>query len=75
MKWPGCSATFDEQRAAQRMLSLIHDALQLKTKHSDKGKIVKLFYNTMRIAAGVIYCLAAVYFVRQEVRNDNTMCG
>ncbi|MBX2962183.1 MAG: hypothetical protein KF687_06700 [Cyclobacteriaceae bacterium] len=66
---------FDEQRA--RTTDVEFDPtmpLQLKTKHSDKkGKIVKLFYNTMRIAAGVAVLLAAVYFVRQEVRNDNTI--
>ncbi len=43
------------------------------TKRAASGKLVKLFYNTMRIAAGVAVLLVAVYFVRQELRTDNAV--
>ncbi|MBX2946226.1 MAG: hypothetical protein KF725_10355 [Cyclobacteriaceae bacterium] len=43
------------------------------TKRAESGKLVKLFSNTMRIAAGVAVLLAAVYFVRQELRSDSTV--
>lgn len=43
------------------------------TKQADSGKLVKLFYSSMRIAAGVAVLLAAVYFVRQELRSDNAV--
>lgn len=43
------------------------------TKRVESGKLVKLFYNTMRIAAGVAVLLAAVYFVRQELRSNNAV--
>ena len=36
-----------------------------------KGKVVRLFYNAMRIAAGVAVLVLAVYFVRQEIRDEN----
>jgi hypothetical protein len=34
-----------------------------------RGKMVKFFYNTMRIAAGVTVLLTATWFVRNEVRK------
>lgn len=34
-----------------------------------KGKLVKLFYNSMRIAAGIAVLVMAVWFVRKEVRD------
>ena len=36
-----------------------------------QGKIRKLFYNTMRIAAGVAVLVVATWFVRNEIRNNN----
>ncbi|MBL0742581.1 hypothetical protein [Chryseolinea lacunae] len=35
-----------------------------------KGKTARLFYNTMRIAAGVTVLLTATWFIRREVRKD-----
>ena len=34
-----------------------------------RGKMVKFFYNTMRIAAGVTVLLTATWFIRNEVRK------
>lgn len=44
----------------------------VKTKirqHPPDGKVIKLFYNYGRIAAGLAVVIAATYFVRQEVRK------
>jgi hypothetical protein len=35
-----------------------------------KGKMVKLFYNSMRIAAGVSVLVVATWFVRKEIRES-----
>jgi hypothetical protein len=35
-----------------------------------KGKIIRMVYNTMRIAAGIGVLVMAVWFVRKEVRTD-----
>jgi hypothetical protein len=34
-----------------------------------KGKVVRLFYNSMRIAAGVAVVMVATWFIRTEVRK------
>jgi hypothetical protein len=44
---------------------------QLKEQPKRGGKVIKLLQNTMRIAAGVAVLVAAVYFVRQEIRKNN----
>jgi hypothetical protein len=41
-----------------------------EVRRNNEGKVVKLFKNSMRIAAGVAVLLAAVYFVRQEIRKN-----
>jgi hypothetical protein len=40
-----------------------------KVKTPAQGKMVRILYNTMRIAAGVAVLLAAIWFVRKEVRT------
>jgi hypothetical protein len=35
-----------------------------------KGQLVKLFYNSMRIAAGVAVVMVATWFIRNEVRKS-----
>lgn len=43
-------------------------------KHPEKrGKMVQLMNNSMRIAAGVAVLLVAVYFVREEIRKNDTV--
>jgi len=41
-----------------------------KTRKEKKGIIVKLAYNSMRIAAGVAVLLVAIWFIRTEVRKS-----
>ena len=38
-----------------------------------RGKMVQLLNNSMRIAAGVAVLLVAVYFVREEIRKNDTV--
>ena len=47
-----------------------HEVKNKITSHRPKGKVVKLVYNTVRIAAGLIVVVVATYFVRQEVRKS-----
>ena len=42
-----------------------------RIKHPAKGKIASLLYNSMRIAAGIIVLIMAVWFVRLEVRKSD----
>lgn len=46
---------------------------QLKEQPEKKGKMVSLLHNSMRIAAGVAVLVAAVFFVRQEIRKNDTV--
>lgn len=46
---------------------------QLKEQPAKKGKMVSLLHNSMRIAAGVAVLVAAVFFVRQEIRKNDTV--
>lgn len=46
---------------------------QLKEQPKKKGKMVSLLHNSMRIAAGVAVLVAAVFFVRQEIRKNDTV--
>jgi hypothetical protein len=52
--------------------SAFESALMNKVKSPAKGKVVKLVYNAMRIAAGVAVLVAAVWFVREEIRGTST---
>ncbi len=36
-----------------------------------QGKVTRLFYNSMRIAAGIAVLLVAIWFVREEIRSTN----
>jgi hypothetical protein len=41
-----------------------------QVSRAGKGKVVKLFNNALRIAAGVTVLMLAIYFVRQEIRKN-----
>ncbi|WP_333820419.1 hypothetical protein [Ohtaekwangia sp.] len=45
-------------------------ALAGKMQVAPRGRVVKIFYNSMRIAAGLAVLLMAVWFVRNEVRKS-----
>lgn len=46
---------------------------QLGKQPEKRGKMVQLLNNSMRIAAGVAVLLVAVYFVREEIRKNDTV--
>jgi len=66
---------FDQQKAKQVEPYFDHTVLQRikKPSQATPGRVRQMFYSTMRIAAGVAVVLAAIYFVRQEIRNDDTL--
>jgi hypothetical protein len=45
------------------------DSAVLSKVQVKRGKVVKLFYNSMRIAAGIAVVMTATWFVRNEVRQ------
>lgn len=53
--------------------SIGDDGFEKKILHHAHGKknskVIQLFYNSMRIAAGIAVLLVAIYFVRKEVRK------
>jgi hypothetical protein len=61
---------FDEQQKQQVEHSDFDAVVKTKIKqHRPDSKVIKLFYNYGRIAAGLAVVVAATYFVRQEVRK------
>lgn len=66
---------FDEQKIRKVEPHFEHTVLQRikKTSQATTGKMRNFFYSTMRMAAGVAVLLAAIYFVRQEIRRDDTL--
>ncbi len=61
---------FDSQQKQQVNNPEFDDAVKKKIKqHQPDGKVVRLFQNYGRIAAGLAVVVAATYFVRQEVRK------
>lgn len=41
-----------------------------KTESVGKGRMRRLFYNSMRIAAGLVVVMMAIWFIRNEVRQS-----
>lgn len=60
---------FDRQRQ-QAVPGQFENGVLKKIK-SPKGKTVNLWQTSWRIAAGVAVLVAAVFFVRQEIRSNN----
>ncbi len=59
----------------QKQLPLADHGFEAKViskiqRERPEGKVVKMTYNMVRIAAGLIVVIAAVYFVRLEVRKS-----
>jgi hypothetical protein len=43
---------------------------KIKSPSKNQGKVVKIFYNTLRIAAGVSVLVVATFLVRNEIRKS-----
>jgi hypothetical protein len=71
-QWKETAALFRyfEENKKKTLNDLAFDAAVIQNvQPQKKGKLVKLFYNTMRIAAGLAVLVMAVWFVRKEVRE------
>lgn len=61
---------FESQRNVQLDEVDFNKKVKESTKVENRGKVVKLFFTTAKIAAGVAVLLAASYLVRQEIRKS-----
>jgi hypothetical protein len=60
---------FDAQKKKSIEDASFDAAILEKTASPKRGKVTRLLYNSMRIAAGVAVLMTAIWFVRQEVRQ------
>ena len=70
--WKETAALFRyfEENKKKSLNDVAFDSRVMTTVQTSKrGKVVKFFYNTMRIAAGVTVLLTATWFIRNEVRK------
>lgn len=71
-QWKETAALFRyfEENKKKTLNDVTFDAAVMQNvEPQKKGKLVKLFYNSMRIAAGIAVLVMAVWFVRKEVRD------
>ncbi len=71
-QWKETAALFRyfEENKKKTLNDVAFDAVVMQNvQPQKKGKLVKLFYNSMRIAAGIAVLVMAVWFVRKEVRD------
>ena len=71
-QWKETAALFRyfEENKKKTLNDVAFDAAVMQNvQPQKKGKLVKLFYNSMRIAAGIAVLVMAVWFVRKEVRD------
>jgi hypothetical protein len=72
-QWKDTAALFRyfEETKKKSLSDLAFEGQVMHKIHSPKkNKVVKLVYNTMRIAAGLAVVLAATWFIRNEVRES-----
>jgi hypothetical protein len=60
---------FDEHKKKILTDASFDEDVLKKLKSPKQGKVTRLFYNSMRIAAGVAVLLVATWFVRNEIRQ------
>jgi len=60
---------FDQSKKKSLNDSAFEQRVLSQVAQPAKGKVIRLVYNTMRIAAGVAVLMAAIWFVRKEVRT------
>jgi hypothetical protein len=60
---------FDEQKHKSLTEASFDSSVIRKINAPKKGKVTSLLYNSMRIAAGIIVLIVAVWLVRMEVRE------
>jgi hypothetical protein len=62
---------FDEHKKKDLTDSTFDHQILAKVKTPPQGKVVKIFYNSMRIAAGIAVLVVATFLVRNEIRTNN----
>ena len=62
---------FDEHKKKDLTDSGFDREVLAKVKTPKQGKVVKLLYNSMRIAAGIAVLVVATFLVRNEIRKGN----
>lgn len=73
-EWKDTAALFRyfEENKKKSLNDISFDRAVMEKIHapSKKGKAVRMFYNSMRIAAGVAVVMVATWFIRNEVRKS-----
>ena len=59
----------DNRKKSLRDISFDKLVLE-RVRPAGEGKVKRLFYNSMRIAAGLVVVMMAVWFIRNEVRES-----
>lgn len=62
---------FDEHKKKDLSDSGFDREVLEKVKTPKQGKVTRLFYNSMRIAAGIAVLVVATFLVRNEIRENN----
>ncbi|MCU0397269.1 MAG: hypothetical protein MUC73_04110 [Cyclobacteriaceae bacterium] len=75
-KWRETAALFRyfEGQKSKEVQPAFDDHLRNKIRerpHLQRGKVRYLVFNAMRIAAGITVLVAAIYLVRQEIRQED----
>jgi len=61
---------FEEVKKKSLDDQAFEEAVLKKVSPQKNGKVVRLVYNSMRIAAGIAVLLVAIFFVRKELKPD-----
>jgi hypothetical protein len=65
--------TYFDRRRKKNLTDVSFDARVRKALRKPKGQLMTLAYNSMRIAAGVIVLVVAIWLVRMEVRKTSPL--
>jgi hypothetical protein len=72
-QWKETAALFryfeENKKKTLSDVSFDHQVME-KVKSPEKGKVVKLVQNSLRIAAGIAVLMIAIWFVRNEIRTN-----
>jgi hypothetical protein len=59
-----------EERRKKNLTDITFDSQVIRKISKPRGQVTTIFYNSMRIAAGIVVLVLAVWLVRLEVRNS-----
>ena len=61
---------FEDQKKQTVNEARFDKRVKAKTSEEKRGKVVKMFFTSAKIAAGVVVLIAASYLVREEIRKS-----